>query len=108
NKATTAFKVTVWDVSLQDDRNGDTLLFNSRTGDYSYSRCAGGAKSSGKGVIARIGCQITLSNSQVSAALDRFAYSATGRGRAAIRLTPIGTLFMINDTNTADNTNACR
>jgi len=37
NKATASFKVTVWDVSLQDDSSGDLLLFNSRTGDYNFN-----------------------------------------------------------------------
>lgn len=98
----------MWDISLQDDRNGDVLLINSRTGDYSYSRCADGTKLTGKGSIDRVGCQVTLSNSQVSATLDRCSYSATGRGRAAIRLTPFGTLLTINDSNTADNATGCR
>jgi hypothetical protein len=108
NKSTSSFKVTVWDVSLQDDRSGDLLLFNSRTGDYSYTRCADGTKLTGKGVINRTGCQIALSNSQVSAVLDRCSYSATGRGRVAIRLTPFGSLLTINDSNTSDNSTACR
>jgi hypothetical protein len=84
------------------------LLFNSRTGDYSYTRCADGTKLTGKGVINRTGCQIALSNSQVSAVLDRCSYSATGRGRVAIRLTPFGSLLTINDSNTSDNSTACR
>src|SRR5262245_16865750 len=37
NKSTASFKVTVWDVSLQDDSSGDLLLFNSRTGDYNFN-----------------------------------------------------------------------
>ncbi|MGH9847228.1 MAG: HYR domain-containing protein, partial [Blastocatellia bacterium] len=108
NKSAASFKVTVWDGSLQDDRSGDLLLFNSRTGDYSYTRCADGTKLEGKGSVGRLGCQITLNNAQVSAVFERCAYNATGRGRVAVRLTPFGSLLTINDSNTADNTTGCR
>lgn len=108
NKATASFKVTVWDISLQDDNSGDLLLFNSYTGDYSFSKCAGGATLTGKAIVSRVDCQTTLSDAKVSAIFERCLYSPLGRGRAAIRLTPLGTLFTINDSNTADNTTVCR
>jgi len=108
NKATASFKVTVWDVSLQDDSSGDLLLFNTRTGDYNFSRCAGGTTLTGKARVTRVGCQTTLSDAKVNAVFERCSYSSTGRGRAVIRLTPLGALFHINDSNTSDNTDTCR
>jgi hypothetical protein len=108
NKATASFKVTVWDVSLQDNRSGDLLLFNSRTGDYSFSRCADGKTLTGRALVTRFGCQTALRDAKVDAVFERCVYNSTGRGQAAIRFTSLGPVFTINDSNTADNTEACR
>jgi hypothetical protein len=108
NSALANFTVKVWDVSLQDDRTGDSLLINSRTGDYSYSRCSDGVTLTGRGTISRVACQIILNEARVNAVLERCAYHSTGRGHAALRLTAVGTTSTINDSNTANNTGTCR
>src|SRR5262249_46629785 len=37
--ASCSFKVTVFDVCIQDDKNSDFLLFNSFTGEYLFTKC---------------------------------------------------------------------
>ena len=107
NKATASFKITVWDGALQDDNSGALLLFNSRTGDYSFSACSGGAAITGKARVTRIGCQTSLNDSKLNATFERCSYSSFGHGRAIFRPTPLGTTFIINDSNTADNSITC-
>ncbi|MBA3441432.1 MAG: SBBP repeat-containing protein [Pyrinomonadaceae bacterium] len=78
-------KITDFDVCLQDDHSGDTLQFNSRSGDYLFTRC--GADSlilSGRGTITRRGTAILLRDSQVTA----FYRPQSSFGLAAVRVAP--------------------
>jgi hypothetical protein len=94
----------VWDVALQDDEFGDTLLFNSVTGDYKYTRCSDGVMRAGRGAISRTGCLLVLRDDpRVTATVDRML----SRGSATIRLTPLGPVSLINDGNILNNTGAC-
>jgi hypothetical protein len=100
--------VTVFDVCLQDDRSGDLLVFNSLTGDYRFTRCGtGGFTITGKGMITRVGCIMTLTDARVSATLDRCVIAPQNRGRASVKLNPVAPAFLINDSNTLDNTCKC-
>ena len=93
-----------FDVCLQDDRTGATLSFNSATGDYFFASCSGGFTLAGRGRVEREGCEIRLSDSRVSATLDRCLIAPHNRGRATIRRTPLGPVFLINDSDTTNNT----
>ncbi|MGE0131476.1 MAG: HYR domain-containing protein [Blastocatellales bacterium] len=101
------FKVTVWDVCLQDDKSGDILFFNSFTGDYLFIRCATGLMLTGKGMITRVGCLTTLTEARVTATLDHCIIAPLNRGSATIKPNPIGGWFFINDSNTENNTCVC-
>ncbi len=106
--ASCSFKVTVFDVCLEDDASGDFLVFNSFTGDYQFTRCGvGGFTLTGKGMITRTGCLTTLTEPKVTATLDRCIIAPLNRGSATIKPNPIGGWFYINDSNIADNTCKC-
>src|SRR5262249_10978056 len=60
-KASSSFKVTVWDASIQDEVSKDFILFNTITGDYKFVHCGtGGFTLVGNGRIQRTGCVTQL------------------------------------------------
>ncbi|MEW6210041.1 MAG: hypothetical protein AB1631_16865 [Acidobacteriota bacterium] len=95
------------DFCLQDDSNGNLLQFNSSTGDYLFTNCAG-LTLGGKGALTKKGSVITLqhytTDRKVLARVDR----SSNRGNASFQLLPQGTAFGITDRNTNNNTCACR
>ena len=107
NTATCSFKVTVFDVCLQDDASKDSLAFNSFTGEYLFTRCATGFTLAGKGTIDRTGCLTKLTEAKIEATLDRCIIAPHNRGSVTIKPNPIGGWFYINDSNTANNTCIC-
>lgn len=109
NQANCSFIVTIYDVSLQDDASGDTLLFNSITGDYTFYRCgSSGFTLSGRGTITRQGCLVKLGGDpKVSATLDSCPIAPANKGSATIKPNPIGGWIYITDSNTTNNTRPC-
>src|SRR5262249_14403522 len=103
NTATCSFAVTVWDVVLQDNNTGDVLLINSKTGDYSYTRCgAGGFTITGKGTIQTVNGVLMLSHIQATRRVNASFFTNQLTGRATIVLIPapgVSQTFMINSTN---------
>ncbi|MDQ3011187.1 MAG: alpha/beta hydrolase domain-containing protein [Acidobacteriota bacterium] len=97
-----------FDVCLQDDRTGASLSFNSATGGYFFASCSAGFTLTGRGRVQRVGCEVRLSDSRISATLDRCLIAPHNRGRAMIRRTPVGTAFLIEDSDTANNNCAGR
>lgn len=97
-----------FDICLQDDRSGDLLRFNSRTGDYLFVRCgANGFTLSGRGAIRRVGCLLRLSDSKVSATVFDCAFGSGRSGIAIIRKGISGPIFLINDRDIDDNECVC-
>lgn len=109
NQASCSFTVTIYDISLQDDASGDTLLYNSITGDYIFYRCGpNGITLSGHGTITRQGCLVKLGGDpKVSATLDSCPIAPANKGSATIKPNPIGGWFYITDSNTTNNTPPC-
>jgi hypothetical protein len=101
-------RVGFYDICLQDDTSGDLLLFNSNTGDFKFIRCGTDGfvieKPGLKHTISRKRCQVSLNDSTVSAVLD----TCDRRGSATIRTPGYGAVFVIRDSNTKDNTCACK
>jgi hypothetical protein len=93
-----------FDVCLQDDRTGETLRFNSATGDYSFASCSSGFTLTGRARVEREGCFVTLRDARVSATLERCVIAPRNRGSTTIRRTPFGSVFLINDSDTTNNT----
>lgn len=109
NQSSCSFTVTLYDVSIQDDASGDTLLFNSITGDYVFYRCgSAGFTLSGRGTITRQGCLVNLGGDpRVSATLDSCVIAPANRGSAVIKPNPIGGWFYLTDSNTTNNSPPC-
>ncbi len=104
------FKVTVWDVCIQDDRLGDTLFFNSFTGDYSFTKCGpDGFTMTGIGQITRVGCITRLKDDSrvISAEIDRCLIAPENRGSAAIKRINPGPTFILKDSNILKHTGVC-
>jgi hypothetical protein len=103
NKASCSFAVTVWDVVLQDTSTGDVLLINSKTGDYSYTRCGGGGFTlTGKGSIRMVNGVLMLSDTQATRRVMASFFTSQLTGRATITLIPapgVFQTFTINSTN---------
>ncbi|MGH9840643.1 MAG: DUF7619 domain-containing protein [Blastocatellia bacterium] len=98
-----------FDVCLQDDRSGDTLRFNSLTGEYQFTRCGrDGFTISGRGQISRVNCLTKLASPRVSAVLDRCPGFPLSQGSARVFVTPLGPKLIIEDRDTRDNVCACR
>ncbi len=98
-----------FDVCLQDDRSGDLLRFNSRTGDYLFARCgAGGFTFSGRGSVRRIGCSLALSDPRVFVTINDCNFGHVRSGDAIVRSNILGPTFLINDSNLNDNDCVCR
>jgi hypothetical protein len=100
---------TRFDICLQDDRSGDTLWFNSCTGDYQFTRCGtNGFTAIGRGDVDRVGNSLILRDGRLFAALNARVIAPRQAGVAVYRPNPIGRPFVINDSGTADNTCNCR
>lgn len=104
------FNITVWDVCIKDDRSGDFIVFNSFTGDYSFTRCGpGGFVMEGTGRVSRDGCVTKLKDDTriVSAEIDRCPIAPKNTGTASIKRTTPGTTFSLKDGNILNNIPAC-
>ncbi|MGH9843807.1 MAG: DUF4394 domain-containing protein [Blastocatellia bacterium] len=100
---------TRFDFCLQDDRTGDTLWFNSCTGDYQFTRCGtSGFTATGRGDVDRIGGFLTLRDSRLFVAVDMRPIGSRFGGTAIFRPNPVGPTFFIRDSGAADNTCSCR
>ena len=64
NQSVCAFKVTVFDICLQDVTTGDVLKYNSVTGAYQFISCGSGLTLSGTGQISLIGSLVRLTDNQ--------------------------------------------
>jgi uncharacterized repeat protein (TIGR01451 family) len=104
------FKVTVFDVCIEDDKSGDFLLFNSFTGDYLFTRCGpDGFTMSGRGRVTRVGCSTKLEDDTrvVFAEIVRCLFGTENRGSARIKRIVIGTTFILEDSYILNNTCDC-
>lgn len=103
-----SFKVTVWDVCLQDDKTGDFLRINSFTGDYQFTRCGvGGFTMTGKGRISRDHYVTKLvDDSRVVSA--EFVGFPPGIWKGDVTIKRFGVIpYVLKDTNILNNTCVC-
>jgi hypothetical protein len=95
-----------FNICIQDDSNGSILKFNSTTGDYQFTNCAG-LTLNGVGTVSQRGGSITLQHyfgdRRVLARID----TSVNRATASIQLLSLGTTLTITDRNTANNTCVC-
>gem|GEM_PF-887254 len=98
--------VITFDRCLQDDSNGNLLLFSSATGDYQFTNCAG-LLVGGRANVRSKGSLITLEQSGPDRRLAASVDGSTNKGRATLQLlSPLGT-FSIIDRNVTDSPCVC-
>lgn len=107
---------SVFDIRLQDDGNGNLLMFNTSSGDYQFTNCRKGITLAGRGKITRPGgadsCKLELNDSgpdpkrpdrKVSVLVNLCTLNAS----ASISIFSLGQTFTITDTNFQNNSNRC-
>jgi trimeric autotransporter adhesin len=95
-----------FDVCLQDDRTGDSLQFDSCTGDFQFTKCGAGALVlTGRGSTSFQGNLLTMRGDNIYAMFNVNPNSSLRSGTALVKS---GRLFVINDRDTSDNTCGCR
>ena len=94
-------------ICIQDESNGNFILFNTTTGDYTFTRCSTGFMLSGIGTVTTTGCSVRLThnsgNRRLTATIDR----CQKKGIASIQTFGPSATFTIIDRNTTNNTCAC-
>ena len=101
---------TGFDIILQDDRVGNSLQINSTTGDYLFNNCDTGLRLEGRGTITVQDCVVTLRHRTPDRNLQASVNTCLQRGNAVLSTFSPGSFGFtgIDDSNTADNTCACR
>jgi hypothetical protein len=95
-----------FDVCIQDDRTGDTLQFDSCSGDFQFSRCGSrGFTLTGRGQVIRLGNALTLRADRVFALVNVNPNSSLRSGIAVFKN---GRTFVVNDRDVTNNTCSCR
>lgn len=98
----------VFDACLQDEKRGNELRFNSKSGDYVF--CSGGGfKLSGTGSLSKNTNSVTLREgpSELDRRLVVEFDAALKKGTAVVRFLLDGTKLTIRDKNTTDNSCSC-
>lgn len=107
NIATCSFKVTVFDICLQDDSNPLIVVFvNSATGDYRF--CCNGTVFTGKGKVTIRGSVYTLEHNATDRRVLVTDDESSHKGNASLQV-PVGTTrCTISDRDTRNNTCLCQ
>jgi trimeric autotransporter adhesin len=94
-----------FDICLQDDRTGDSLQFDSCTGNFQFTKCGAGAFIlTGRGDTQRLGNLVTLRADRLFA----LANVNQGSPRSGIAVLRSGRIFVVNDNDSTNNTCSCR
>lgn len=78
--------VTLLNICIQDNRSGDTLRFNSTTGQYVYTRCKDKLTLTGTGSVTTGGGLITLTDNRADRRISAGYNPGTLTGRANVTL----------------------
>lgn len=113
--ASARFPVSVWDVCLRDDATGDTLLVNTRTGDYQFRRCGvNGLTVSGRARISKGECATTLQDERITASFRTKVFNPCSQtpeqlntGEATIRLNRNEPPLLLKDGDITNNKGIC-
>jgi uncharacterized repeat protein (TIGR01451 family) len=107
NTATCTFKVTVFDLCVQDDSNPNTVvLINSITGDYRF--CCNGVRYTGQGTVTKKGSSYTLEHNSSDRRVLVKVDEAVHKGSGSIQSPPGTTRCTITDRNTQNNSCVCQ
>jgi len=106
NMASCTFKVTAYDVCLQDDSNAArVLLFNSFTGDYVF--CCDGLVLTGQGKVKKKGGEITLEDNTTNRRVLGKVTAALRKGTASVQSPPGTPACTITDRDFTNNDCNC-
>jgi HYR domain/Domain of unknown function DUF11/Calx-beta domain len=106
NTATCTFKVTVFDLCVQDDSDPSTaVLINSMTGDYRF--CCHGVTYTGKGTMTIRGSTYQLQHNPLDRRVLVNVDESVHKGSGSIQAPPGTIRCTITDRNTRDNSCAC-
>jgi hypothetical protein len=97
---------TVAVICIQDDSNGNALIFNISTGAYTFSNCAGFTMS-GTGKLKIDGTVYTLTDIRADRRLNCWVDLAQKRAKATYQRVTPNKIFTIVDRNTANDTCLC-
>jgi 6-phosphogluconolactonase (cycloisomerase 2 family) len=108
NQTQCSFKVTVYDVRLQDDSNpGAVLLFNSFTGDYRLCCPGVNAPITGTGTVKKMACVTTLEHNTADRRLLAKVDPGINKGNATYQSPPGSLKCTITDKDLTNNTSMC-
>jgi uncharacterized delta-60 repeat protein len=96
-----------FDTCLQDDRNGNTLQYNSATGDYQFTNCSG-FTIAGTAKLKKKGSNITLEHDATDRRASVKVNTVAKKAQASIELLPQGPTFTIKDKDVTNNSCACQ
>jgi hypothetical protein len=110
--AVCAFRVTVqteagFNICLQDDSSGDTMLINSSTGEYQFKKCADGLTLAGVGRLTIKDGVLVLEDESPDRRVIAEFYEDQNRGHASVQVFSLGMTFTIISRDTSKNTCAC-
>jgi uncharacterized repeat protein (TIGR01451 family) len=107
NTATCTFKVTVFDICLQDDGNPlMTVFINSATGDYRF--CCNGTVFTGKGKMTIRGNTYTLEHNATDRRVLATDDESVHKGNASLQVPAGTTRCTLADRDTRGNTCLCQ
>jgi hypothetical protein len=96
-----------YDLGMQDDRNGNFLLFNSVTGDYYVVNCgSAGFSFTGKAQVSQSGSMLTLTSALLFARIER-RIIAPFYADARFKQSTVGIVYSIVDRNQSNNIWRC-
>jgi hypothetical protein len=95
-----------YDVCIQDESNGNLLIFNSQTGDYQFYNCRGGVNFTGRGAVRFLSCKIEFNSNDSNAIISALVNTCTKLGNASIQAS--SKIYLISDSDMSNNTCRCR
>jgi photosystem II stability/assembly factor-like uncharacterized protein len=101
-------KISVFDICLQDDANGNLLEFNSTTGEYKFSNCRKKFTLTGRGTVSTKFCKVELKANAPDHSITALANTCVHNGSATVQVSAQRQTYTISDKNTANNSCSCQ
>ncbi len=101
-------KISIFDICLQDETNGNLLEFNSTTGEYRFTNCRKRFTLSGRGTVSTNFCKVELKANAPGHSITALANTCVHNGSATVQVSAQRQTYTVNDKNTANNTCSCQ
>jgi hypothetical protein len=101
-------KISIFDICLQDDVNGNLLEFNSTTGEYRFSNCRKKFTLTGRGTVSTKLCKVELKANAPGHSITALANTCVRNGSATVQVSAQRQTYTVNDKNTANNSCSCQ